>query len=112
MQVNTILRTLKPCDRFNSDQMEQVGLVTINEPLDLGNNYSLENLASALYNTLSAPDFMLLYDTCLDSIKISYKTRYGKGCLNLGGFDFACYFKDLYDSIEYHLESDSFHKVL
>tara|TARA_R110002153_G_scaffold64730_2_gene173382 strand:+ start:1495 stop:1833 length:339 start_codon:yes stop_codon:yes gene_type:complete len=112
MQINTILRTLKPCERFNSDQFEQVGLVAINEPLELGNNYSLENLATALYENLSADNFMLLYQSCLDGIKISYKTRYGKGCLNLCGFDFACYFKDYYDSIQYELKTDSFYKVL
>jgi len=101
MKIKQVIKPVKNSDRFHDETSVEITLVSINAPLGLGNNYSLEHLVDAIKEALTPTDFIELYEAVCDFVKISYKTSYGRGIEFLNYFDFTCYFKDIYDNIEY-----------
>lgn len=99
MKIKTIETFVKPCDRFGTEETKETTFVSIGTQLPLGNNFTLEHLVTAIFETINPEDFETLYTSVTDYVIISYKTAYGKGKEYLNGFDFVSYFKGYYDAI-------------
>jgi hypothetical protein len=99
MKIKTIINHVKPENRWNSDTFEETTLISISKSLPLGNNFTLEHLVQAIFETVSHDDFERLYESVIDNVIISYKTSCGKGKEYLCGFDFGCFFKEYYEAI-------------